>query len=218
MPAIRSGQVVAFYLFDVADSIDLSKVASGVGAAATAARLAPKPVTPPYVQYDKPPISFDGAAVGIPELDGFQVRFRAYDYGVISIALTRSLACGWSDLIGVGQSLFENQDLEQRAEAICRRIVDRLGAARPRNVEGERQGKARDARRHLSFRRGAVVDFARSVSRAHRRADSDPRAAAGVHRRDEVGVTAPYMQCEVADRPRDGGQRDVYQGRNVEFT
>src|SRR5262245_63145264 len=103
MPAIRLGQIVAFYLFDVADSIDLATIAAVVGEAATAARLAPKPVTPPYVQYDKPPISFDGAAVGIPELDGFQVRFRAYDYGVISIALTRPLAGSWSELVGVGQ-------------------------------------------------------------------------------------------------------------------
>jgi len=126
MPRIRSGQVVAFYLFDVAETIDLQRLSALVGVAATAARLAPKPVTPAYVQYDKPPISFDGGAVGIPEIDGFQARFRAYDYGVISIALTKPLACDWSDLVGVGQSLIENPELEQRAEAVCRQLLDRL--------------------------------------------------------------------------------------------
>jgi hypothetical protein len=129
MPAIRSGQVVAFYLFDVAETIDLARIAASVGEAVTAARLAPKPVTPPYVQYDKPPISFEGSALGVPELDGFQVRLRAYDYGVISVALTRPFSSGWSDLIGIGQSLIENSDLEQRAEAVCRQAVDRLGSA-----------------------------------------------------------------------------------------
>jgi hypothetical protein len=129
MPAIRSGQVVAFYLFDVAETIDLSRMAAQFGGAATAARLAPKPVTPPYVQYEKPPISFDGAVVGVPELDGFQVRFRVYDYGVISIALTRPFSCDWSDLVGLAQSLIENPELEQRAEAACRQAVERLGAA-----------------------------------------------------------------------------------------
>ena len=69
MAAIRSGQTVAFYLFDVADTIDLQRVPGLVGGPATEARLAPKPATPAYVQYDKPPLSFDGSAVGIQELE-----------------------------------------------------------------------------------------------------------------------------------------------------
>jgi len=34
MPAIRSGQVVAFYLFDVAETIDPQRIAACVGEAA----------------------------------------------------------------------------------------------------------------------------------------------------------------------------------------
>jgi hypothetical protein len=128
VPAIRAGQIVAFYLFDVAETIDLQRIPALVGGVATAARLTPKPVTPPYVQYDKPPISFDGGAIGVPELDGFQVRFRAYDYGVISIALSKVFAGEWSELVGVGQTLIESPELEQRAEALCRQLIDR---ARP---------------------------------------------------------------------------------------
>src|SRR5215213_11520080 len=118
MPQIRSGQIVAFYLFDVAETIDLSSISSLVGGLTTAARLAPKPATPPYVQYDKPPVSFDGSAVGIGELDGFQVRLRAYDYGVISLALSRAFGGDWPELVAVGQNLIENVELEQRAEAL----------------------------------------------------------------------------------------------------
>lgn len=47
MPAIQSGQVIAFYLCDVAETIDLQRIAASVGERATAVRLAPKPVTPP---------------------------------------------------------------------------------------------------------------------------------------------------------------------------
>jgi hypothetical protein len=129
MPAIRAGQIVAFYLFDVAETIDLASLQALLGGVATAARLAPKPVTPAYVQYDKPPISFDGGAIGHPELDGFQVRFRAYDYGVVSIALSKGFLGDWSELVGIGQTLIENPELEQRAEAVCRRLLDRVGAA-----------------------------------------------------------------------------------------
>jgi hypothetical protein len=129
MAAIGSGQIVAFYLFDVAERIDLAAIPALVGGPAVAARLAPKPATPPYVQYDKPPISFDGSAVGIPELDGFQVRFRAYDYGVVSLALVRDFSCDWPELIGVGQSLIEDPELERRAEAVCRQLLTTLGPA-----------------------------------------------------------------------------------------
>jgi hypothetical protein len=129
MPPIRAGQIVAFYLFDVAETIDLQAIPALVTGPAVAARLNPKPATPPYVQYDKPPISFDGAAIGIPDLDGYQVRFRAYDYGVISMALTRTFAGDWSELLAIGQSLIENAELEQRAEDLCRRVAERVKTA-----------------------------------------------------------------------------------------
>ena len=54
------GQLVAFYLFYVAETVDLSLVPGLLGTAGQPARLAPKPSTPAYVQYKKPPLSFDG--------------------------------------------------------------------------------------------------------------------------------------------------------------
>jgi hypothetical protein len=129
MPEITAGQIVAFFLFDVAETIELPAVPALIGGAAVAARLAPKPATPAYVQYDKPPLSFDGAAVDLAELEGFQVRCRAYDYGVISIALSKPFSGAWSELVGVGQALIESDDFEQRAEGACRQIVARLRPA-----------------------------------------------------------------------------------------
>lgn len=129
MPPIRSGQIVAFYLFDVAETIDLQAIPALIGGPAVAARLSPKPATPAYVQYEKPPLSFEGATIGIPDLDGYQVRFRAYDYGVISMALSRAFAGDWPELLAIGQSLIENAELEQRAEDLCRRVADRLKSA-----------------------------------------------------------------------------------------
>lgn len=129
MPEITAGHIVAFYLFDVAETIELRSVPPLVGGPGIAARLAPKPPTPAYVQYDKPPLTFDGAAVDLAELDGFQVRFRAYDYGVISIALSKPFSGSWSELVGLGQTLIESAELEQRVEGACRQIVGRLEPA-----------------------------------------------------------------------------------------
>jgi hypothetical protein len=129
MADIRSAQIVAFYLFDVAETVDLQAIPKLIGAPAVPARLAPKPATPPYIQYETPPLSFDGELVGLPDVSGFKVRFRAYDYGVISVALSRPFCCNWDELVATGQTLIENAELEQRAEQLCRSVADRLEPA-----------------------------------------------------------------------------------------
>jgi len=125
---IRAGQIVLFYLFDVSDTIDLPQIARMIGGT-TAARLQPKQPTPPYIQYDRPPLSFEGDVVGLDDVDDFRPRVRLYEYGVVSIALARPFSGMWSDLVGLGQTLIENDDFEQRAEAMCRTIVERTKPA-----------------------------------------------------------------------------------------
>ena len=129
MSQIRASQVVLFYLFDISDTVDLRAIPALVRGAATAAKLAPKPATPAYVQYDKPPIAFDAEAIGVGDIEGFRPRFRVYDYGVISIALSRPFSGDWADLVALGQTLTENVELEQQAEALCHQVVERLRPA-----------------------------------------------------------------------------------------
>ena len=126
---IRSGQVVTFYLFDVAETIDLAAVARLMGAEAVPARLAPKPATPAYVQYDKPPLSCEGEAFGVAEIDGFRTRVRLYDYGVVAIALTRTFSGTWPEFTALGPALIESPELERRAEDLCRTVTRQLQAA-----------------------------------------------------------------------------------------
>src|SRR6476660_9354691 len=114
MHAIEPAAVVALYLFDVAERIELQTIPGAIGASAVQARLSPKPATPAYVQYDKPPLSFDAESIGLQPVDGFTTRFRLYDYGVASVSLTKPFAGSWSDLLDVGQQLMENPQLEQR--------------------------------------------------------------------------------------------------------
>jgi hypothetical protein len=126
---IRAAQIVLFYLFDVAETIDLQLIPGLIGGPTVAARLAPKQATPAYVQYDNPPVSFDGDAVDVGDVDGFHPRFRVYDYGIISVALTRPFSGAWSELVALGQTLIENDDFEPRAERLCRTVADRLRPA-----------------------------------------------------------------------------------------
>jgi hypothetical protein len=125
MEIIRSGQIFALYLFDVAEAIDLS-AASALVEGGTRARLEPKAPAPAYLQYQQPPLLFDGSAVDLPTLEGFQVAFRVLDYGVISLRLSRHFTGTWLDLSNSAQTLVENEALERQAEQACRRLAGRL--------------------------------------------------------------------------------------------
>jgi len=130
MSAIQSGLVTAFYLFDIAEEIDLRAVPGLVQASASAARLAPKPVTPSYLQYESPrPLLVDGESLQMGELDGFRLRFKLFEYGVVSLALTRRFSGPWSELVTLAQTLVGSDGLEKQAEQCCRRLVDRLRPA-----------------------------------------------------------------------------------------
>jgi hypothetical protein len=129
MPDIRSAQIYAFYLFDVAETVNLSAIPALIGGPTVAARLAPKSPTPAYVQYEKPPLSFDGDLIGVTDIAGFRPRFRFYDYGVVSLSLSRPFSGPWSGLVTLGQELIENDELGRLAEEQCRAVVTRLAPA-----------------------------------------------------------------------------------------
>jgi hypothetical protein len=128
MSNIASGTLTAFFLFDVADSINLPHVQQLIGST-VATRFAAKPPAPPYVQYREPPISIEGAALDVLAVDGFHVRFKAFDYGVISIALTRPLPSSWERLLHEAAGWFDTPQLAESAERLCRAAVARLAPA-----------------------------------------------------------------------------------------
>ena len=101
------GSITVFYLFDVAQAIDLSAVSALVGAAPVTARLAPKPATPPYVQYATAPLLLEGSAIEAGTISGLTPRFKLFDYGVVSLALSRPFTGGWSELIAAGPPLID---------------------------------------------------------------------------------------------------------------
>src|SRR5688572_25778453 len=125
MTAIVSGKLSAFFLFDVAETFDL-RVVDTLAGPTTQSRLAPRPTTPSYIQYLQPPLTLDG-----PPLDsgGFRVRFKVYDYGVISVALTCDLPDGWDALVARGIEWQEDQRLGEQAEVLCRGLMERISGA-----------------------------------------------------------------------------------------
>lgn len=126
---IASAEITVFYLFDVADAIDLGAVGRLVGRTATQTRISQRPSTPSYIQYAQPPVSFDGDLAGVGTVGPLRVRVKAFDYGVLSLALVRRFSGGWVEFIAEAQQYIENDALGQKAEDACRTIMERLTGA-----------------------------------------------------------------------------------------
>ena len=180
MAEIRSGQLIAFYLFDVAQTINLQAIPGLIGGPAVAARLAPKPATPAYVQYDKPPLSFDGELVGAGEVEGFRTRFRVYDYGVMSVALSRPFAGDWSELVSAGQMPIKSDEFEQRAGGARDPRVRKLTTARVSLLRPAARRRAR-----LDLRPASAPGVVRELGGISLRACSSS-GALPVHRRQRA--------------------------------
>jgi hypothetical protein len=129
VPPADCATVTAFYLFDVAEQIALPELRAQLGAAAAAARFAPGRGAPPYLQYANPPVVADGEVLGIPPLDGFRLRVKFFDYGVLSVALSRRFSAEWPEIVAVSGRYIENEALEEQAVGICRGLMQRFPSA-----------------------------------------------------------------------------------------
>ena len=116
------GSINAYYSFDVAETTRLEPLRERFGVGATLATIYDKAPGAPRIRYIQPPIIVEGSAPDEPELDGFRVRVKFYDYGVISLLLERSFSGSWPELVALGQHLIENEPLqEHRRTAVTSR-------------------------------------------------------------------------------------------------
>lgn len=129
-----AGTITAFFLFDIAEATDLDAVQRLIRQT-EAARFTPGPPVPPYVRYRKPPIAIDGDAVQA-DAAGLSARFKVYDYGVVSVALSAPLPASWEALIGEAPSWHDSARLADTAERLCRALAMRIAPAvsRPRDA------------------------------------------------------------------------------------
>ena len=125
MPA---GHVLALYLFEVGDAVDLRVVRTLVDSTVTAP-LTGKPATPPYLQYQEPPVLVEGAAIGVEPDSSLRIRFRIYDYGIVSVAVREPLPAAWESIVEVGQRWQDDPRLLAEAERCCRELLRRIASA-----------------------------------------------------------------------------------------
>jgi hypothetical protein len=125
---IQSGTIAALYLFDVSEHIDLGLLREALGGGAVA-RLSSKSAQPANLQYQVPPLVFEGEAAGLSHIEGFHARLKFFDYGVVSLALVRPFSGTWDELVATSQRYIENPGFEEAAEEAIRQTVDRCSGA-----------------------------------------------------------------------------------------
>jgi hypothetical protein len=123
-----SGTLTALYLFDVAEHFDLPRLRVSIGTGSEA-RLTSKAASPAYLHYQTPPLVADGDILGVPAIDGFRPRLKFFDYGVVSLALTRPFTGTWGELVQSSHQYIENASLEAQTEAAVRGLLERCGSA-----------------------------------------------------------------------------------------
>lgn len=126
---IASGSLRAYYLFDVADSIDLAALRTIGGEG-----LAPADIplrqhkSPAYLQFPVPPLV---ARLDDYHVDGdaWSVRVKLFDYGVISLRLSLPISGSWNDAIQRSIVMRNDERLPEYAAQTIERICAELGSA-----------------------------------------------------------------------------------------
>ena len=142
------GHVTAFFQFDVGDAIDLARVAAQIDASVA---TADDQAGDALLQYQQPPLTRDSTLFGLSEVEGCRARVKAFDYGVLSIALTHPLPASWEAMLAAGLEWQDNPRLAQAAERLCRDVLTRIGGGVAAAPDVSRR---RLCRVHASHRRG----------------------------------------------------------------
>ncbi|GAC1613690.1 MAG: hypothetical protein NVS9B12_14820 [Vulcanimicrobiaceae bacterium] len=117
-----------FYLFDVADSIDLASLRTVAGEGVMAAPLPYRPhISPGYLQFPVPPL-----VARLPDRalhsSTAATRVKFYDYGVVSVRLSIPYEGDWSGLLDLAHSLRQGETLAAAAQATLEPVVAELAS------------------------------------------------------------------------------------------
>lgn len=111
LPGIADGALAAYFIFDVADTIDLESISKKTNVSTEPAQLRMRPVAAPsYIAFPVPPLS-----VALPDIQLFgnpaRTRLKVYDYGVMSLRIEIPFSGSWSDFYQLARNLRSSEEL-----------------------------------------------------------------------------------------------------------
>jgi hypothetical protein len=127
LPGIQRGSFRAFFVYDVADTIDLARLKSvrGEGVARAPLQLR-REASSEFIQYPIVPL-----IVRLPDLEsyGATVRAKIFDYGVISIRVSVPFTGSWAEYAALSRDLRRSTSLESQARAALDDVLQEIAPA-----------------------------------------------------------------------------------------
>jgi hypothetical protein len=127
LPGIAKGAFRAFFLYDVADSIDLRRLRTvrGEGVARAPLQLR-REASSEFIQYPVVPL-----IVRLPDLEdyGAAVRAKIFDYGVISIRISVPFTGSWAEFAELSRRLRRDARFEDQARAALDEVLTEIAPA-----------------------------------------------------------------------------------------
>lgn len=126
-PAVARGAFRAFFVYDVADTIDLRRLRTVRGAGVTRAPLQlRREASSEFIQYPVVPL-----IVRLPDLEehGATVRAKIYDFGVVSIRFSLPFAGSWAEFADLGRTLRRDPLFEAQARAALDDVLAEIADA-----------------------------------------------------------------------------------------
>ena len=118
------GNFWVLLLYNVSESIDLSRLRRRLGAEPAHREPTFKNPAPDYVRFERPPV-----VQPLPGIEGFSGRIKFFDYGVVSVELSSEFDGDWDQLIRLSSRWIETPDLEPRIRSAVKQHVVRLSEA-----------------------------------------------------------------------------------------
>ena len=124
-PDVREGAFHAYFVYDVADTIDLARLgAVGEGMVRAPLQLRPE-ASSGFIEFETQPV-----VVRMPTgPDGIGTRAKIFDYGVISIRLTLPFSGTWAAFASFTRRLRRDDGLARAANATLEGILQQLASA-----------------------------------------------------------------------------------------
>ncbi|MBV8489788.1 MAG: hypothetical protein JO199_04585 [Candidatus Eremiobacteraeota bacterium] len=133
-PGIEEGAFRAFFVYDVAETIDLGRLRTVRGAGVTRAPLQlRREASSEFIQYPVAPL-----IVRLPDLEerGATLRAKIFDFGVVSIRISVPFRGSWAEFAALGRACRRDPAFERQARAALDDVLAEIAAAldRPHEV------------------------------------------------------------------------------------
>ena len=110
-----AGSFYVLVLYDVAEEIDLGKLAVMIQGAPPRREPTFRHPAPDYVRFERSPVVESLPPVSLPSGEVFQCRIKYFDYGIVCVELTLDFETGWEELVRLSSRWITAPDLEKAA-------------------------------------------------------------------------------------------------------